>query len=75
MLKPHGAYRDAIDKRLRRGKAYPLKIATDRYVAKVEKSILEHVLATTHWNRKKAAALMDISYKSVLNKIRDYGLT
>lgn len=67
-------HREAIDKKLRRGKAYPLKVAKDRYVAKVEKNILEHVLTTTHWNRKRAAELMDISYKSVLNKIRDYGL-
>lgn len=75
VVQANGAHREAIDKKLSRGKAYPLKVATDRYVAKIEKSILEQVLATTHWNRKKAAALMDISYKSMLNKIRDYGLT
>jgi DNA-binding NtrC family response regulator len=75
MQKSSGTYKEAIDRKLRRGKAYPLKTAANRYVAKVEKTILEHALDTTHWNRKKAATLLGISYKSVLNKIRDYGLT
>jgi DNA-binding NtrC family response regulator len=69
------AHRESIDRKLRSGKPYPLKMVTDRYVAKIEKGILEQVLVHTHWNRRKAAELLDVSYKSVLNKIRDYGLT
>jgi len=44
------------------------------FMAKVETKIMKRALETTHWNRKKAAAMLDISYKSMLNKIKHYGL-
>ena len=36
---------------------------------------MKEVLAKTNWNRKKASILLDISYKSLLNKIKAYNLT
>jgi two-component system response regulator AtoC len=43
-------------------------------LANVEKSILKKALDNTNWNRKKAAGMLNISYKSMLNKIKEYGL-
>jgi DNA-binding NtrC family response regulator len=31
-------------------------------------------LESTNWNRKKAARILNISYKSLLNKINEYKL-
>ena len=39
-----------------------------------EKHLLKIALERTNWNRKKAAELLDISYKSLLNKIKAYDL-
>jgi DNA-binding NtrC family response regulator len=46
------------------------KLASQR----AERKILEQVLTKTHWNRKKAASHLDISYKALLYKIRETGL-
>jgi two-component system, NtrC family, response regulator AtoC len=39
-----------------------------------EREAIARVLADTHWNRKKAAKLLDISYKTLLTKIKETGL-
>jgi DNA-binding NtrC family response regulator len=44
-------------------------------MAKVEKNIMKKALDNTNWNRKKAAGMLNISYKSMLNKIKNYKLT
>jgi len=44
------------------------------FLARVEKRVMKRALESTNWNRKKAAAMLDISYKSMLNKIKDYEL-
>jgi DNA-binding NtrC family response regulator len=43
-------------------------------LASVEKNIMKKALDNTNWNRKKAAGMLNISYKSMLNKIKEYGL-
>jgi len=43
-------------------------------MAGVEKRVMKRALESTNWNRKKAAAMLDISYKSMLNKIKEYKL-
>ena len=40
-----------------------------------KKNYQQRPLDYTNWNRKKAAGLLDISYKSLLNKIKKYKLT
>ena len=38
----------------------------------------EHILATlekTKWNRTEAAKLLGIDYKTLYNKMKDYGLS
>jgi DNA-binding NtrC family response regulator len=45
------------------------------FLERAEKKLVKKALDSTSWNRKRAAKLLDISYKSLLNKIREYGLS
>ena len=51
-----------------------LKKTCSGYVMGTEKTIIKKTLERTNWNRKKTAGLLDISYKSLLNKIKQYRL-
>ena len=50
----------------------PLKAICDKFISQIEKKIMQRALETTNWNRKKAAGLLNISYKSMLNKMKIY---
>jgi two-component system response regulator AtoC len=39
-----------------------------------EREVLKRVLNQTNWNRKKAAQILEVSYKTLLQKIKDCGL-
>jgi len=45
------------------------------FLERTEKKLVKKALDSTNWNRKRAAALLEISYKSLLNKIKEYNLT
>ena len=49
-----------------------LKSICDKFASKTEKKLMQKALECTNWNRKKAAALLNISYKSMLNKMKIY---
>ena len=51
-----------------------LKDIQREYITRTEKKIMKEALVKTNWNRKKASILLDISYKSLLNKIKAYNL-
>jgi two-component system response regulator AtoC len=51
-----------------------LKEMSAAAVARVESRAIERALGRSKWNKKRAAADLGISYKSLLNKIRDYGI-
>jgi two-component system response regulator AtoC len=40
-----------------------------------EREAILKVLTQTNWNRKKAAKLLNISYKAILYKIKEYGIS
>jgi DNA-binding NtrC family response regulator len=63
-----------LRKYVRDRKNLSLKKTCSGYVTNAEKIIIEKALGRTSWNRKKAAGLLDISYKSLLNKIKQYRL-
>ena len=42
--------------------------------AVTERETIERVLLRTSWNRKQAAKLLNVSYKTLLQKIRECGL-
>ncbi len=52
----------------------PLKEVGRRAALEAEREAIGRVLHRTHWNRKKAAGLLGVSYKTLLQKIRDCGL-
>ncbi len=52
----------------------PLREVGKRMAQQAERETIERVLARTSWNRKQAAKLLNVSYKTLLQKIRDCGL-
>ena len=52
----------------------PLREVGRRASLEAEREAIERVLARTSWNRKRAARLLGVSYKTLLQKIRETGL-
>jgi len=52
----------------------PLREVGRRVAMQAEREAIERVLHHTSWNRKQAAKLLNVSYKTLLQKIRDCGL-
>ncbi|MBW8860944.1 MAG: sigma-54-dependent Fis family transcriptional regulator, partial [Acidobacteria bacterium] len=42
---------------------------------KAERAIIEETLNTVHWNRRRAAEQLGVSYKTLLNKIKECGIS
>jgi len=53
---------------------FNLKEAGKRAAEEAEKKIIQNTLQDTHWNRKRAAQLLHVSYKALLYKIQKYHL-
>jgi transcriptional regulator with PAS, ATPase and Fis domain len=53
---------------------FDLKEEGKKAVETAEKEIIQRTLLETHWNRKHAAKLLHVSYKSLLYKIQKYHL-
>jgi two-component system response regulator AtoC len=53
----------------------PLKEVSRRAAMQAEREAILKVLRQTNWNRKMAAKLLKVSYKAILYKIKEYGLT
>jgi transcriptional regulator with GAF, ATPase, and Fis domain len=51
-----------------------LKEISRKAALEAEREVIERTLEKTHWNRKMAARLLDISYKALLYKIKECGL-
>jgi len=51
-----------------------LKKLTRQAVRELERKVILKVLQNHHWNRKRAARALSISYRALLYKIRDAGL-
>jgi len=52
----------------------PLREVGRRAALEAERNAIERALHRTSWNRKKAASLLGVSYKTLLQKIRECGL-
>ena len=52
----------------------PLKEVKKRAVQEAESQLIGKVLLKTDWNRREAAKMLQISYKALLYKIKEYGL-
>lgn len=53
-------------------KTFSLKKRVGAAIAAEEKTLISGALTKTNWNRRKAAQLLDISYRSLLYKIKEY---
>jgi DNA-binding NtrC family response regulator len=53
-------------------KSFSLKKRVGTAVAEKEKTLITQALNKTNWNRRKAAKLLEISYRSLLYKIKEY---
>lgn len=53
---------------------YSLKKISKAYLSLAEKDVIIKALRDTHWNRKKAAELLDVSYKTLINRIEELNL-
>lgn len=53
---------------------FPLKMAARTASRRAERDLIAKALQLTHWNRKRAAQQLQISYKSLLYKIKQTGL-
>lgn len=56
------------------GEKFSLKEAARAASRQAEKELILKVLTRTHWNRKRAAQQLQISYKALLYKLRQMGL-
>ena len=54
--------------------SYSLKKRVGFAIAREEKKLISDVLNKTNWNRRKASDLLEISYRSLLYKIKEYKL-
>ena len=52
----------------------PLREVGRRMAQQAERETIERILLRTSWNRKQAAKLLNVSYKTLLQKIRECGL-
>ena len=42
---------------------------------KAERALIEDTLTQVHWNRRRAAEHLGVSYKTLLNKIKECGIS
>jgi two-component system response regulator AtoC len=54
--------------------ATSLKHISRKAAQAAERDVILKALEETHWNRRRAAKLLNISYRSILYKIKDAGL-
>lgn len=56
------------------GEPVPLKKLTKEAIREMERNAIVEALRANHWNRRKAAQALKISYRAMIYKIRDAGL-
>jgi two-component system response regulator AtoC len=66
---------DAMEEDVSNGKGVDLKAISKRAAQLAEKRVIERVLQQTRWNRKEAALRLQISYKALLYKMKENGLS
>jgi transcriptional regulator with PAS, ATPase and Fis domain len=54
--------------------SFSLKKIKKKAINKVEKEVISYILGKTGWNRSKASKILQISYKTLLNKIAELNI-
>jgi two-component system response regulator AtoC len=70
----HAALRSLLEEIEETAGDVPLREVGRMAAREAEREAIERVLLRTSWNRKQAAKLLHVSYKTLLQKIRDCGL-
>jgi two-component system response regulator AtoC len=55
------------------GDVVPLRIVSKKAIRAAERDLILEALRSNHWNRRKAAEALKISYRALIYKIRDAG--
>jgi len=71
---PAGTLAELIERVEATAGEIPLREVGRRVAEEAERGAISRVLAHTNWNRKRAARLLGVSYKTLLHKIRQIGL-
>jgi two-component system response regulator AtoC len=66
---------EGLGQELDKGESIDLKAISRRAAQVAEKRVIERVLQQTRWNRKEAAERLQISYKALLYKMKENGLS
>lgn len=66
---------ESRQKRLPEGGTIPLKLLTKEAVREMERTVIMEALKANQWNRRKTAEVLKISYRALIYKIRDAGLS
>ena len=66
---------EALGEDFEDGERIDLKAISRRAAQVAEKRVIEKVLGQTRWNRKEAAGRLQISYKALLYKMKENGLS
>ncbi|MFO7875931.1 MAG: sigma-54 dependent transcriptional regulator [Desulfovermiculus sp.] len=64
-----------IQDMIKTGRFSSMRDIRDSIVKEVEKQIIDQTLDGTDWNRKEASRVLGLSYRSLLYKIKEYGLS
>ncbi|MDY6988947.1 MAG: sigma-54 dependent transcriptional regulator [Thermodesulfobacteriota bacterium] len=67
-------WRDDKMSRLFRDNDFSLKKISKAYVSQAEREAIMNALRETQWNRRMAARLLQVSYKTLLNRIKEFDL-
>jgi two-component system response regulator AtoC len=71
---PLPGWEDEKIQKLIRENDFSLKNLSRVYVSEAEKKAILDALARTQWNRKRAAEMLRVSYKTLLTRIDEFGL-
>jgi DNA-binding NtrC family response regulator len=69
-----GALEEILERAEANAGTVPLKEVGRQAALEAERQVIEQVLYHTSWNRKQASKILNVSYKTLLHKIRESGL-
>jgi DNA-binding NtrC family response regulator len=72
---PESLPHSTVETESSKSKFFPaLKEVKRQAIQEAESKVIGDVLRATKWNRSKAAKILEVSYKALLNKIKEYDL-
>jgi DNA-binding NtrC family response regulator len=66
---------DVVDDKIVDADGVDLQALARNAAMKAEREAIDQALAKFRWNRRKAAAYLKVSYKTLLNKMKECGIS